>query len=203
MYEERKLTQNGRKTRDLIFQTAVKLLKEEGYDALTTRRICEASGTSNGSFYHFFRNKDELLAYYYRISAERFLEGHQEELDRASLFDQQMMLYKWYIRYSADYGVDFCMNFFNARNRSIDPDYTPNAYYEISRQCLHHHRDQLREGEDPDTVAMELCVMAKGIIFSWANERGAFAIEKTAEHMFRAYLTSVIQGEKASDHPSD
>ena len=78
-------------------------------------------------------------------------------------------------------------------DRSIDPAYTPNAYYEISRECLHDHIDQLCEGEDPDSIAMELCVMAKGIIFSWANERGDFDIDKTAEHMFRAYLKSVIR----------
>jgi hypothetical protein len=35
--------------------------------------------------------------------------------------------------------------------------------------------------------------MAKGIIFSWANERGDFDIDQTAEHMFRAYLKSVIR----------
>lgn len=191
--EEKKITESGKKTRDLIFNTAVRLLKEEGYDALTTRRICEASGTSNGSFYHFFRNKDELLAYYYRISAEQFLSGHEEELEKKDLYGQLMLLYQWYIRYSADYGVDFCINFFNAKNRSIDPAYTPNAYYEISRECLHKHPDELAEGEDPEQVAMELCVMAKGIIFSWANERGDFDIDKTAEHMFSAYLRSVIR----------
>jgi len=191
--EEKKLTQSGKKTRDLIFNTAVRLLKEEGYDALTTRRICEASGTSNGSFYHFFRNKDELLAYYYRISAEQFLNDHQEELEQKDLYGQLMLLYQWYIRYSADYGVDFCINFFNAKNRSIDPSYTPNAYYEISRQCLHKHLDELAEGEDPEQVAMELCVMAKGIIFSWANERGVFDIDKIAEHMFSGYISSVIR----------
>ena len=85
------------------------------------------------------------------------------------------------------------MNFFNAKNRSIDPAYTPNAYYEISRECLHKHIDQLCEGEDPDAIAMELCVMAKGIIFSWANERGDFDIDQTAAHMFKAYLSSVIR----------
>ena len=191
--EEKKLTENGKKTRDLIFSTAVRLLKEEGYDALTTRRICEASHTSNGSFYHFFRNKDELLAYYYSISAEQFLEGHEEELEKKDLYGQLMLLYQWYIRYSAGYGVDFCINFFNAKNRSIDPAYTPNAYYEISRRCLHKHPEELAEGEDPEQVAMELCVMAKGIIFSWANERGDFDIDRTAEHMFSAYLRSVIR----------
>ncbi len=34
-------SENGKKTRDLIFQTAVKILKEEGYDKVTVRRICK------------------------------------------------------------------------------------------------------------------------------------------------------------------
>ena len=58
---------------------------------------------------------------------------------------------------------------------------------------LHGNLDQLAEGEDPEQVAMELCVMAKGIIFSWANERGDFDIDQIAEHMFGAYIRSVIR----------
>ena len=59
-------SENGKKTR-------VKILKEEGYDKVTVRRICKESNTSNGSFYHFFKNKDELLAYYYTRSADEFI----------------------------------------------------------------------------------------------------------------------------------
>jgi uncharacterized protein len=55
MTEEVRLTESGEKTRELIFNTAVELLKQEGYDRLTIRKICQASGTSNGSFYHFFK----------------------------------------------------------------------------------------------------------------------------------------------------
>lgn len=192
MYEESRITESGKKTRELIFKTAVELLKKEGYDRLTIRKICTLSGTSNGSFYHFFKNKEELLAYYYNMSAEGFLDKHKEEMEHASLFDQMMICYRYYIRYSADYGVDFCMNFFNAKNRAIDPNYMYNAFYEISRTCLHEREDQLKEGNDPDQVAKELCILAKGIIFDWATERGSYDISEIAERMFRAYLSGVV-----------
>ena len=111
------LTENGKKTRDLIFQTAVRILKEEGYDKVTVRRICKESNTSNGSFYHFFKNKDELMAYYYTRSADDFLAGQEETMKNADLYHQMLICYRWYIRYTADFGLDFCINFFNSNNR--------------------------------------------------------------------------------------
>ena len=195
MTEEVRLTESGKKTRELIFNTAVELLKQEGYDRLTIRKICQASGTSNGSFYHFFKNKDELLAYYYNMSADGFLSEHKEKMDQADLFEQMMICYRYYIRYSASYGVPFCMHFFNAKNRAIDPNYMYNAFYEISRTYLHASPQQLQEGNSPDQVAKELCILAKGIIFDWATERGSYDITEVAERMFRAYLTGVIKAQ--------
>jgi AcrR family transcriptional regulator len=193
MYEDERLTESGKKTRELIFRTAVEVLKKEGYDKLTIRKICAASGTSNGSFYHFFKNKDELLAYYYNISADRFIEEHIDEMNNATLSEQMMITYRYYIRYSADYGVDFCMSFFNAKNRAIDPAYMYNAFYEISRKYLHEKENELKEGNDADTVAKELCILAKGIIFDWATERGSYDITVTADRMFAAYLSGVVK----------
>ena len=193
------LTENGKKTRDLIFQTAVKILKEEGYDKVTVRRICKESNTSNGSFYHFFKNKDELLAYYYTRSADEFMEGQEETMKNADLYHQMLLCYRWYIRYTSEFGLDFCMNFFNSNNRSVDPLYMYNAFYEISKKYLHEKSDEIREGYNADDIAKELCILAKGIIFDWSTSRGAYDIEAVAERMFSIYLNGVIKktGEEA------
>ena len=44
MFEDRVLTESGKKTKDQIFNAAVKLLLKDGYDKLTIKKICEASG---------------------------------------------------------------------------------------------------------------------------------------------------------------
>lgn len=193
MIEERTLTESGKKTREHIFQAAVALLLKEGYDKLTIKKICEASGTSNGSFYHFFRSKDELLAYYYNVSADRFLEEQDQTMQEGSLYDQMLACYLWYTKYSSSHGVDFCLNFFTPRNRAIDPSYMYNAFYEISRRSLHTHADELREGLDPDQIAHDLCVLAKGIISDWANSRGAYDITEASRRMFSIYLKGVVR----------
>ena len=52
------------KIKKKIFLAAKNILKKDGYDALSIKNICEEAGVSNGSFYHHFKTKDDLLSYY-------------------------------------------------------------------------------------------------------------------------------------------
>lgn len=51
-------------TKRRIYECASRLFEERGYDNVTIADILEASGVSNGSFYHHFKSKSELLAVY-------------------------------------------------------------------------------------------------------------------------------------------
>ena len=44
-----------------IIDAAVMLIKRDGADQLTVRKVVEASGLSIGTFYHHFKDKDDLL----------------------------------------------------------------------------------------------------------------------------------------------
>ena len=54
----------SRETRAKIFQAAKRILQKQGYEQLSIKNICEEAGVSNGSFYHHFKTKDDLLSYY-------------------------------------------------------------------------------------------------------------------------------------------
>lgn len=49
-------------TRRKIVRAAWKLFYEQGYDDTTVEEIISESGTSKGSFYHYFSGKDALLS---------------------------------------------------------------------------------------------------------------------------------------------
>ena len=51
-----------RNTRGKIVTAAWELFYENGYDETTVDDIVERSGTSKGSFYHYFAGKDALLS---------------------------------------------------------------------------------------------------------------------------------------------
>ena len=56
--------QKSKETKEKIFQAAKRILQKKGYEELSIKNICEEAGVSNGSFYHHFRTKDDLLSYY-------------------------------------------------------------------------------------------------------------------------------------------
>lgn len=55
------LNKNAKNTKSKIVSAAWKLFYEQGYDDTTVDEIIALSGTSKGSFYHYFESKDALM----------------------------------------------------------------------------------------------------------------------------------------------
>ena len=59
-----KQQKKSKETKERIFQAAKRILQRDGYEQLSIKNICDEAGVSNGSFYHHFKTKDDLLSYY-------------------------------------------------------------------------------------------------------------------------------------------
>jgi AcrR family transcriptional regulator len=66
--------QRARQTADSVLQAAIRVLKREGFDALTTNRIAEVAGVSIGSVYQYFPDKQAIFVALHR--------RHIDEIDR-------------------------------------------------------------------------------------------------------------------------
>ena len=65
------ITSKGEDTRDRIYNAALTLFRERGFDATTMRDVAAAAGMSLGAAYHYFPSKDAIvLAYYDHVSKE-------------------------------------------------------------------------------------------------------------------------------------
>ena len=72
---------NTKNTKGKIISAAWKLFYEQGYDETTIDEIILESGTSKGSFYHYFEGKDALLGSLSYLFDEKYeeLQGKLEE----------------------------------------------------------------------------------------------------------------------------
>jgi AcrR family transcriptional regulator len=55
----------GEQTRSAIAEAALRLFKENGYDATTMRAIAKEAGVATGNAYYYFGSKEELIQEYY------------------------------------------------------------------------------------------------------------------------------------------
>jgi len=53
------------KTRARLFDGAITLFKERGYDGVTVAEICKAAGVAKGTFFNYYPTKDHVLAEYH------------------------------------------------------------------------------------------------------------------------------------------
>ncbi|GAC1474641.1 MAG: TetR family transcriptional regulator [Candidatus Dormibacteraceae bacterium] len=59
-------TKRGENSRAVIFNAALELFQERGYEATTMRAIAQRAGVSLGSSYHYFASKEHLVLEFYR-----------------------------------------------------------------------------------------------------------------------------------------
>lgn len=77
------MKKSTRNTKSRIVNAAWKLFYEQGYENTTVEEIIEESGTSKGSFYHYFDGKDALLSslsYLFDDKYEELMETMEPQL---------------------------------------------------------------------------------------------------------------------------
>ena len=82
----------GRSTQSRIINAAWSLFYEQSYEETTIEQIVERSGTSRGSFYHYFKGKDELLGSVSYLFDEKYEELEKEIDPDMHAFDKLMYL---------------------------------------------------------------------------------------------------------------
>ena len=97
-------------TKARIFNAAKRILKKSGYEQLSIKNICEEAGVSNGSFYHHFKTKDDLLSYY--IEEQPSINPDLLDLPSSKEEARETIVYVYlnYVRYCRELGVEFMAN---------------------------------------------------------------------------------------------
>jgi AcrR family transcriptional regulator len=90
MASPRRIGIESSETRGRLLDTAEQLMKEEGYPAVTTRRLAERAGVSNQLVHYYFRTMDDLFLSLMRRRAEL---NHRRLLD--ALASEQPLRALW------------------------------------------------------------------------------------------------------------
>ena len=88
----------ARALRQSLYETAIRLFRERGYEATTVQQITEAVDTSKGTFFNYFPSKEHVLAAYHDEMTRNIL-GSLERSDHpgaaAALLDTADACARW------------------------------------------------------------------------------------------------------------
>ena len=188
--------QKSRETKARIFNAAKQILQEQGYEALSIKNICEAAGVSNGSFYHHFKTKDDLLSYYIEeqpsINPDYLdLPGNAEEAKTAIV-----RVYLNYVHYCRELGVAFMSNYYTPKNQSLNPLTRTERPYPIV--TVH---DYLKRAMDAGVITLplpledvtsDIRIIVIGNVFDWCLKNGEADFERNMERSLKVYLDGLF-----------
>lgn len=188
--------QKSRETRERIFRAAKRILERQGYEELSIKNICEEAGVSNGSFYHHFKTKDDLLSYYIEeqpsVDADCLdLPANAEEAKTAIIH-----VYLNYVKYCRELGLDFVSNYYTPKNQSLNPDIRTERPYPIVTV-----QNYLQRALDAgavhlkyplEEVTSDIRTIVIGVVFDWCLKMGQSDFEGNMRRLLTTYLDGLF-----------
>lgn len=186
----------SRETKAKIFQAAKRILQKDGYEALSIKNICEEAGVSNGSFYHHFKTKDDLLSYY--IEEQPSINPDLLDLPADAREAKNAIIYVYlnYVHYCEELGVEFMSNYYTPKNQSLNPLIRTERPYPIV--TVHNYMEKciaagiIAPKLKLDDITTDIRMIVIGNVFEWCLKNGDTDFEENMKRSLETYLNGLF-----------
>ena len=182
----------SKETKAKIFKAAKHILQKKGYEELSIKNICEEAGVSNGSFYHHFKTKDDLLSYY--IEEQPGINPDLLDLPADAEDAKKTIIYVYinYVHYCKELGVEFMSNYYTPKNQSLNPLIRTERPYPIItvqnylKKCM--DARIINPALSLDDLSTYIRMIVIGNVFEWCLKRGDADFEENMRRSLKTYL---------------
>lgn len=177
-----------------IIDATIRLIKKRGADSVTVRNVCTEADSSIGTFYHYFRDKDDLLMYF--IQEIPFKECELKK-DLSHPADRIIELYMKLVNRYMDLGLDFMKSFYSTTNTSlssymseVDGKFLDGTVMARCEEELLQAKEMgyIKNDADIHTMSVDICTIIKGCIFEWCLTDGKSNIKESIDRIINAYF---------------
>lgn len=186
----------SKETKEKIFQAAKRILQKNGYENLSIKNICEEAGVSNGSFYHHFKTKDDLLSYYIEDQPSMAPDLLDTPTNAEEAKFAIVGVYLNYAKYCKELGVDFIAGYYTPRNQALNPTIRTERPYPIV--TVQHYLETaasanvIRTKLSIEEIVTDIRMLVIGNVFEWAMTNGQADFEGNIKRSLSHYLDGVL-----------
>ena len=191
-----KQQRKSKETKERIFQAAKRILQKSGYEELSIKNICEEAGVSNGSFYHHFKTKDDLLSYY--IEDQPSIDPDRLELPKNKEDAKETIIHVYlnYVKYCKELGVEFMAGYYTPHNQALNPTIRTERPYPIV--TVQHYLERALEANaiqlnlKIEEITTDIRMIVIGNVFEWSMRNGDADFEGNMRRSLSHYLDSIF-----------
>ena len=187
---------NERNTKGKIINAAWDLFYEQGYEDTTVEEIIEKSGTSKGSFYHYFEGKDALLGSLSYIFDEEYMKLAENFPERMSIFEKLLYLNRELFTIIEDrIDINLLTRLYSTQLITKGEKHlldNKRYYYKLLRKLV---SDGQKEGELTSEMTVNEIVRLyamseRALIYDWCLCQGEYSLCAYAKKMMPVFLST-------------
>lgn len=202
-----KRQQQAMDTKSRIFETAMELGANIGYESLNINEICSAAGVSVGTFYHYFSSIDAVFQEQYIAFDHYFTTAIEEAPLSGSLLQDIRHLFILKYEYVSERGPQFIVRQYRGQFSQIE---TENAFFYSKNRIMHTLlietlRNGILQGElklpadmSPEFFADSFLVFSRGITIDWALKNASYNLKERGLSMLGTMLQPYLTGKSCS-----
>ena len=188
---------NDKNTKGKIINAAWDLFYEQGYEYTTVEEIIEKSGTSKGSFYHYFEGKDALLGSLSYIFDEEYAKLAEILPEDMSAFDKLLYLNSHLFATIEDrIDIDLLTRLYSTQLVTKGEKHlldNKRLYYKLLKKIV---SDGQKSGElTPDMTANEIvklyAMCERALIYDWCLCGGEYSLKGYASKVMPMFMAKI------------
>ena len=190
-----KRQQRSVETRQKIYDVAMILINQYGYENVTINDICTNADVTVGSFYHHFESKDGILVKCLEdedCSVIQIL-ANSKEKSIISRFKELFLsrVYLITIEKSVDFSIDCTIA--HLRNRILGSYSPEREFYKALYQIVIEGQQKgvFKKDIDPGVFVESVLFNIGGLTLSWQLSNGTYPIEEKATQQFDLFLQMI------------
>ena len=185
---------DSRNTRGRIINAAWELFYEQGYEDTTIEEIIERSGTSKGSFYHYFEGKDALLGSLSFLFDEKYAELKETIDPEMHAFEKLMYLNRELFRMIEDrVSMDLLARLISTQLVTHGEKHLldhKRMYYRLLRTIIAEGqaKGEIRAEFSVNDVVKTYALLERALMYDWCLCGGEYSLAMYSQRMLPRFM---------------
>lgn len=194
--------EQAERTRQQIYDCAIMLFNERGFDNVTVEDVAAAAGMSVGAFYHHFKSKQEIFAIFHEKMDDDYLEFYNNELCSGTYADKSVpdklrVFIRFIVGACVKQGLDYVRVVYpymlsNVKfgKEMVDPN---RPYFHLITSLVEEGQrlNQLRRDLTVKQIADDITIICRGCIVDWCINGGQTDIKQASASIIDGYLAGI------------
>ncbi|MBN1655396.1 MAG: TetR/AcrR family transcriptional regulator [Deltaproteobacteria bacterium] len=178
-------------TRNQIYDAAIELMDRKGYENITIAEIAKKANVSVGSFYHYFKSKNDILVEIFKRGDDYFAREVAAKLGTESSPKDIVTYFDYYARFCLDTGLATDRQIYRPTVKPFIKKGRPMLVILNSIITRGQQRGEISKEMSAEEITTMLFVFARGLLFDWCLRDGKYDLRARMRQYIKRIVSTI------------